>query len=59
LRTERVEAFEFCVYQNYYEYSYISNATNKGIFIVPPCKIEEIYSPDVFGRTATEFIIIN
>jgi len=25
---------------------------------VPPCKVEEMYEPDTFGRTATEVVVI-
>ncbi|HNQ15448.1 MAG TPA: hypothetical protein PKM58_07790 [Pyrinomonadaceae bacterium] len=35
-------------------YSYVVRATTPGDFIVPPAKAEEMYSPETFGRSATE-----
>lgn len=36
----------------------IARATNAGEFIVPPTKAEEMYHPEVFGRSATDRVTI-
>ena len=58
-RDERVEAFTSFLYSGEHVYKYIARATAKGEFVVPPAKVEEMYSPDVFGRTATDHVIIH
>jgi uncharacterized protein YfaS (alpha-2-macroglobulin family) len=34
-----------------YHYRYLARATTKGTFVAPPAKAEEMYQPEVFGRT--------
>ncbi|CAF1571116.1 unnamed protein product, partial [Didymodactylos carnosus] len=58
LRDERVEAFRSLLWPGVYEWSYIMRATCAGIFVIPPAKAEEMYSPENFGRCATERAII-
>lgn len=58
LRTERAEAFTEQLSAGVYEYSYICRATACGEFFVPPCQIEEMYSPEIFGRSKTDRVII-
>ena len=41
-----------------YEYTYVVRATTPGSFVTPPTKAEEIYSPEVFGRTSTTRVVI-
>lgn len=53
LRDERVEAFSQLVYPGVYTYTYTALATTPGEYVLPPLKAEEMYSPEVFGRTAT------
>ena len=52
-RDERVEAF--CMYLNpdVHEYSYVARCTQIGTFTAPPAKAEEMYAPEVFGRSAS------
>ena len=59
LRDERAEAFQSLLWEGKYEYKYIARATTKGSFVVPPAKAEEMYSPEVFGRSSTDKVIIN
>ena len=59
LRDERAEAFQSLLWEGKYEYNYIARATTKGSFVVPPAKAEEMYSPEVFGRSSTDKVIIN
>jgi alpha-2-macroglobulin len=35
-------------------YSYLARATTRGIFTVPPPQVEEMYSPETFGRGSTD-----
>lgn len=58
LRDERAEAFTPLLWDGVYEYSYIARATTPGTFIVPPAKAEEMYSPEVFGRSASDWVIV-
>ncbi|WP_370325103.1 alpha-2-macroglobulin family protein [Euzebya sp.] len=58
LRDDRVEAFSGFLPAGTYEYSYIARATTPGTFVVPPAVAEEIYTPEVFGRTATDTVVV-
>ncbi len=58
LRDERAEAFTSLLWDGVYEYSYIARATTPGRFVVPPAKAEEMYSPEVFGRSASDTVIV-
>ena len=53
LRDERVEAFASLVYPGVHTYTYTALATTPGEYVLPPLKAEEMYSPEVFGRTQT------
>ncbi len=58
LRDERAEAFTPLLWDGVYEYTYIARATTPGRFVVPPAKAEEMYSPEVFGRSASDVVIV-
>jgi uncharacterized protein YfaS (alpha-2-macroglobulin family) len=58
MRDERAEAFTTLLWDGVYNYSYVARATTPGIFIVPPAKAEEMYSPEVFGRSASDWVIV-
>jgi alpha-2-macroglobulin len=58
LRDERAEAFTPLLWDGVYEYTYIARATTPGRFIVPPAKAEEMYSPEVFGRSSSTVVIV-
>ncbi|HMB24902.1 MAG TPA: hypothetical protein VKP08_18790, partial [Anaerolineales bacterium] len=51
MRDDRAEAFTSLLWDGVYEYTYVARATTPGTFIVPPTKAEEMYSPEVFGRS--------
>ncbi|CAN5193780.1 hypothetical protein BH10CYA1_BH10CYA1_55610 [soil metagenome] len=57
-RDNQAEAFATLLYNGQVEYTYFVRATTPGTFIVPPCKVEEMYAPETFGRTATETVVI-
>ena len=58
LRDDRAEAFTSLLWDGVYEYTYFARATTPGTFIVPPAKAEEMYSPEVFGRSSSDWVII-
>lgn len=58
LRDDRSEAFTSYLPGGTYEYSYVARATTPGEFVVPPTKAEEIYAPEVFGRSASDRVIV-
>ncbi|MGI8812992.1 MAG: hypothetical protein ACR2IH_10790 [Pyrinomonadaceae bacterium] len=55
-RDDRAEAFASLLWEGVYTYSYVARATTPGQFIVPPAKAEEMYHPETFGRTGTDFL---
>ena len=58
LRDDRAEAFASYLWAGTHEYSYIVRATTPGTFVVPPARAEEIYAPEVFGRSGTDWVIV-
>jgi hypothetical protein len=58
MRDERAEAFVSLLWDGVYDYTYVGRATTPGTFVVPPAKAEEMYSPEVFGRSATDWVIV-
>jgi hypothetical protein len=58
LRDERAEAFTSLLWDGVYDYSYIARATTPGSFIAPPTKAEEMYSPEVFGRSGSDWVVV-
>ena len=58
MRDQRAEAFTSLLWDGVYEYTYIARATTPGKFVVPPAKAEEMYSPEVFGRSGSDWVIV-
>ena len=58
LRDDRAEAFASYLWAGTHEYSYVVRATTPGTFVVPPARAEEIYAPEVFGRSASDTVIV-
>ncbi|MDE0030652.1 MAG: hypothetical protein OXU42_14760, partial [Deltaproteobacteria bacterium] len=58
LRDERAEAFTPYLWAGVYQYSYIARATTPGVFVVPPTMAEEMYAPETFGRSGTDWIVV-
>ncbi len=58
LRDQQAEAFTSLMNGGDYTYSYLLRATTPGHFTVPPTKVEEMYTPETFGRTASDYVII-
>ena len=58
LRDDRVEAFTSFLPAGTYTYSYVARATTPGEFVVPPSRAEEIFAPEVFGRSSSDRVVI-
>lgn len=58
MRDERAEAFASLLWEGVHEYTYVARATTPGTYVVPPAKAEEMYSPEVFGRSASASVIV-
>ncbi len=58
LRDERAEAFASYLWAGVYAYSYTARATTPGVFVAPPAKAEEMYAPETFGRSATDWVVV-
>ncbi len=55
---DRVELFATRLAEGDHEFKYLVRATTSGTFIAAPTHAEEMYEPEVFGRTATSVIEI-
>jgi uncharacterized protein YfaS (alpha-2-macroglobulin family) len=53
---DRVELFATRLSEGRHTFSYIARATTAGTFRTAPARAEEMYEPEVFGRTATATI---
>lgn len=58
MRDERAEVFSVLLWEGVYQYSYTARATTPGMFVAPPAKAEEMYSPEVFGRSGSDWVIV-
>jgi uncharacterized protein YfaS (alpha-2-macroglobulin family) len=58
LRDDRVLFFVDRMAAGMYRYRYLARAVTPGKFSMPPTKSEEMYQPEVFGRTAADVITI-
>jgi hypothetical protein len=56
IRDDRVLFFVDHLSAGMFRYRYLARATTNGTFILPPTKAEEMYTPEVFGRTAADVI---
>ncbi len=58
IRDERVLAFRDRLWSGTYEFSYYARAVCAGEFVVPPTKVELMYSPEVRGYTPASSLLI-
>ena len=58
LRDDRAEAFSTWLGAGSYEYTYVARATTPGVFVTPPTRAEQMYEPEVFGRSASTTVTI-
>ena len=59
IRDDRVLFFVDHLSAGMFRYRYLARATTLGAFVVPPTKVEEMYTPEVFGRTGADLIRVN
>lgn len=59
LRDDRAEAFASLLWEGEWSYSYLVRATTPGTFVVPAAKAEEMYSPEVWGRSGSTRVIVS
>ncbi len=55
---DRVQLFATRLAEGRHEFSYIVRATTAGTFRTAPARAEEMYEPEVFGRTATAVVTV-
>lgn len=58
LRDDRVVAFAGHAPAGVYEVTYLARASTPGRFVAGPARAEEMYEPEVFGRTATDVVVV-
>jgi len=58
MRDNRSEAFRMSLEEGTHRFSYTIRATTPGTFIAAPTKAEEMYSPETFGRSSGQTVVI-
>jgi uncharacterized protein YfaS (alpha-2-macroglobulin family) len=58
IRDDRVLFFVDHMAAGMYHYRYLARAVTPGSFVVPPAKVEEMYTPETFGRTGAETVVV-
>ena len=59
LRDDRVVYFATILWKGSYTATYLARATTPGIFMRPPAQAEEMYNPDVHGRSDGGVFTVN
>jgi hypothetical protein len=55
---DRVQVFATRLAEGRHEFSYVVRATTAGVFRTAPARAEEMYQPEVFGRTETAVVTV-
>jgi uncharacterized protein YfaS (alpha-2-macroglobulin family) len=58
LRDERSEAFALEMGEGLHRFSYTVRAKTPGTFVAAPAKAEEMYTPETFGRSTGQTVVI-
>ncbi|MGE0867355.1 MAG: hypothetical protein AB7P03_02250 [Kofleriaceae bacterium] len=58
LRANRSEAFSMLLREGAHRFSYTARAITPGTFMAAPAKAEEMYSPETFGRSTSEVVVV-
>ena len=58
VRDDRVVFFAESLPAGVHHYRYLARATTLGRFVLPPTRAEEMYEPEVFGRTAAAEVTV-
>jgi alpha-2-macroglobulin len=57
-RDDRVLFFADELSPGTHRFAHLARATAKGTFVLPPARVEEMYTPETFGRTAARVISV-
>jgi alpha-2-macroglobulin len=57
-RDQRVEAFSSPLWDGIHPYTCVARATTPHDFVVSPARAEELHSPEVFGRSSTDRVVV-
>jgi uncharacterized protein YfaS (alpha-2-macroglobulin family) len=58
MRDNRAEAFEMFLPEGTHRLVYTARASTPGVFFTAPAKAEEMYSPETFGRSTGQTVVI-
>lgn len=58
VRDDRVLFFADSLPAGLWHYRYLARATTLGRFVLPPTRVEEMYEPEVFGRTGAAEVTV-
>jgi uncharacterized protein YfaS (alpha-2-macroglobulin family) len=58
MRDNRAEAFEMYLGEGTHQLVYTARATTPGVFFAAPAKAEEMYSPETFGRSTGQTVVV-
>jgi hypothetical protein len=58
VRDNRVEGFQGNFVAGVHQLSYTARATTPGTFVAAPAKAEEMYSPETFGRSESNTVVV-
>jgi alpha-2-macroglobulin len=58
VRDDRVVTYFDAIEPGMYRVSYLARASSIGSFVVPPTRIEAMYAPEIYGRTAASTLTV-
>ena len=58
MKDDRVLTFFDHIEPGMYRVHYLARATSVGTFVVPPTRVEAMYVPEVYGRTAASWLAV-
>lgn len=58
MRDNRAEVFSMQLREGTHVLAYTARATTPGVFVAAPAKAEEMYTPETFGRSTGETVVI-
>jgi alpha-2-macroglobulin len=59
IKDDRVLLFATVLDPGAFTYTYVARATAPGVFVAPPAQVEEMYHPEVLGRTKATVVKIS
>ncbi len=58
IRDDRVVFFVNELPPGTHRFRYLARATTRGRFVLPPARAEEMYAPEIFGRTGVQTVVV-